>query len=101
MRLHRPVLRIISLIGITTWLIAWGGGGGGPGDPGDPGDTTPPITSASPTGGLFGSIQQVTLTANEAATIHYSMDGINPSVGGGIPLREAAQLLAFSLLAVS
>jgi hypothetical protein len=29
MRLHRPVLRIISLIGITAWLIACGGGGGG------------------------------------------------------------------------
>ena len=29
MKLHRPVLRIISLIGITTWLIACGGGGGG------------------------------------------------------------------------
>jgi hypothetical protein len=34
MRLHRPFLKIISLIGITTWLIACGGGGGGEGGEG-------------------------------------------------------------------
>lgn len=59
------------------------GGGGGSDAPLPPSDTTPPVTTAYPVGGFFNSIQQVTLTANEAATIYYSMDGNAPSVGGG------------------
>lgn len=42
-----------------------------------PADTTPPVTTASPTGGNFASPLTVTLTANEPATIYYCTNGSN------------------------
>ena len=42
-------------------------------------DATAPITTASPAGGSYNSNQQVTLTANEPATIYYTKDGTNPT----------------------
>jgi hypothetical protein len=42
-------------------------------------DTTPPTVSANPTGGTYTSEQSVTLTASEAATIYYTLDGVDPS----------------------
>jgi len=65
-----------------------------------------PITAASPGGGTFGSAQNVTLTANEPATIYYSLDGANPNVGApntfsgsspisGIQMTAGAGVLKF------
>jgi YVTN family beta-propeller protein len=71
------------LVGSFFILSSCGGGGGGGGTPsGTPSDTTAPVTVASPAGGVYGTVQNVTLTANEAATIYYSLDGTDPSIGG-------------------
>jgi hypothetical protein len=42
-------------------------------------DTTAPITTASPSGGTYNSPQQVSLNANEEATIYYTTDGSDPT----------------------
>jgi hypothetical protein len=42
-------------------------------------DTVPPVTNASPAGGTYTSAQTVTLTANETATIYYTLDGSTPT----------------------
>ena len=42
-------------------------------------DTTAPVVTASPVGGTFDAGQQITLTANEAATIYYTTDGSAPT----------------------
>lgn len=44
-------------------------------------DNTPPAITASPEEGLYGSAETVTLTTDEAATIHYSTDGEAPAPG--------------------
>ena len=38
-------------------------------------DTTAPVTTAHPGGGTYGAVQYVTLATEEAATIHYSLEG--------------------------
>ncbi len=53
------------------------GEGGGSG-----GSTSPPLTFATPGGGLYSEGQNVTLSANEPATIYYTTDGVIPTVGG-------------------
>lgn len=45
----------------------------------EPGDTTPPVVTASPAGGTFVAPQAVVLTANEPATIYYTLDGSLPT----------------------
>ena len=76
--------RFLSPVGIfLAFVIAGCGGSGGDAQPPPPADTTPPVTTASPAGGLYNTQQQVTLTANEAATIYYSTDGNDPGVGAG------------------
>ena len=42
-------------------------------------DTTSPTASANPVGGIYNSAQSVTLTANEPATIYYTIDGSDPT----------------------
>lgn len=42
-------------------------------------DTIPPVTTASPSGGTFLSQQPVTLSANETASIFYTLDGSDPA----------------------
>ncbi|HUT69840.1 MAG TPA: choice-of-anchor U domain-containing protein [Desulfatiglandales bacterium] len=42
-------------------------------------DRTPPRVSASPPGGVFGSAQSVTLSADEAGEIYYTTDGSEPT----------------------
>jgi RHS repeat-associated protein len=42
-------------------------------------DTTPPVVTATPAGAIFRSAQSVTLAANEAATIYYTLDGSTPT----------------------
>ncbi|HIE6629560.1 chitobiase/beta-hexosaminidase C-terminal domain-containing protein [Bacillus luti] len=49
-----------------------------------PGDTTPPIITINPAGGTFGSVQTVTLTTNEAATIYYTLDGSTPTTSSTV-----------------
>ncbi len=45
-----------------------------------PADTAAPTTLANPIGGTFVSPQSVSLSANEPATIYYTIDGSDPSV---------------------
>ncbi len=54
-----------------------GGGGGGGGSA-----VTPPVTTALPGAGVYGSPQSVTLAADKPATIYYSTNGNMPSIGG-------------------
>jgi len=75
----RAMLALLYLLIITGCL----GGGGGDSIPPPPEDTTPPVTTADPASGFYNTVQSVTLTANEAATIYYSTDGNDPAVGGG------------------
>lgn len=42
-------------------------------------DNTPPTTTASPSGGTYDSSQSVTLSADEAATTYYTLDGSIPT----------------------
>lgn len=44
-----------------------------------PQDSSPPVVTASPAGGTYDAGQQITLTANEPATIRYTIDGSTPS----------------------
>ena len=47
-------------------------------------DATPPTTTASPSGGTYTSAQSVTLSANEPATIYYTLDGTIPTTSSTI-----------------
>ncbi len=75
----KGLLTLIVLLSLNLGLSTCGGGGGGGGGPVD---TTPPVTSAFPAAGIYGSTQSVTLASNETATIYYSLDGTFPSIGG-------------------
>lgn len=77
--LHDTTPFNICLIITLTLLLAGCPAGSGSGE--GPTDTTPPITIASPASGTYGSTQTVTLTANEPATIYYSVDGADPVAG--------------------
>ncbi|MFN0243920.1 MAG: chitobiase/beta-hexosaminidase C-terminal domain-containing protein [Planctomycetota bacterium] len=76
-------------------------GGGGPAT-----DVTPPNTVALPPGGTYAGAQTVTLTSNEAATIHFTIDGSTPIPGnsstvsgpspqGGIQITTSPSVLKF------
>ncbi|MEW6429772.1 MAG: chitobiase/beta-hexosaminidase C-terminal domain-containing protein, partial [Thermodesulfobacteriota bacterium] len=58
-------------------LTAYFSDGNGP--PAPPADVVPPLTTATPPGGIHTEPVDVTLTANEEATIHYTVDGSSPS----------------------
>jgi hypothetical protein len=45
-------------------------------------DVTPPVVSIQPAAGSYTSVVFVSLTANEPATIYYSLDGSDPTTGG-------------------
>lgn len=47
-------------------------------------DTVAPVTTASPAGGFYTSARSVTLTANEAATIYYTLDGTTPTTSSPV-----------------
>jgi hypothetical protein len=64
-------------------------------------DTTPPVTTASPVGGSYTSLQNVTLTANEPATIYYTTNGAAPTMSapvysGPIPIAATTVLKYFA-----
>ncbi|MBI5016599.1 MAG: chitobiase/beta-hexosaminidase C-terminal domain-containing protein, partial [Deltaproteobacteria bacterium] len=65
----------VIIVGAILWGLpgCTGGGGGGPTH------TTPPLVSASPPGGSYGAPQAVALTADEEASIHYTVDGAEPT----------------------
>jgi LysM repeat protein len=42
-------------------------------------DITPPITTATPNGTRSATAQSITLSANETATIYYTVDGTEPT----------------------
>lgn len=48
------------------------------------GDTTPPIVTANPVAGTYTNTQLVTLSANETATIYYTLDGSTPTVNSSV-----------------
>ena len=65
-------------------------------------DTTPPLTSATPAGGAYSSAQLVTLTASEAATIRYTLNGATPTTGSPvysspIPISATTTLQFFAV----
>ena len=74
--ISRAIFTILVLLSLTGCFLDGGGGSASI-------DTAAPITTANPAGGLYSAAIQVTLTANEAATIYYSTDGNDPTVGGG------------------
>jgi hypothetical protein len=47
-------------------------------------DTVPPTVVVSPAGGTFNSAQSVTLTANEPASIYYTINGNNPTESSAV-----------------
>jgi hypothetical protein len=66
-----------------------------------PADTTPPVTTVSPAGGTYTSAQNVTLTANEPATIYYTTNGATPTIAspvysGAIPIPATITLKFFA-----
>ena len=80
--LHYLCLVGVIVLGLMT-IVGTGGGGGGSSsvdsDGGGEADITAPTTTASPAGGSYTSIQSVTLSANEPATIYYTIDGSTPT----------------------
>ena len=73
-------LIVIIVLGLMT-IVGSNGGGSSSEDSGGGGeaDITAPTTTASPAGGSYTSIQWVTLSANETATIYYTTDGSTPT----------------------
>ena len=64
-------------------------------------DTTPPVTTASPSGGTYTAVQNVILTANEPATIYYTTNGSTPTTtsqvySGPIPIPATTTLKFFA-----
>jgi hypothetical protein len=109
---HSSWCTVIGLLFSAAFLAACGGGGSSGGGGGSdavastPSDTTSPITTVDPMGGAYDATQLVDFTSNEAATIYYSTDGNDPSVGGantisgtsplvGIPIPEGSTTVKF------
>ena len=64
-------------------------------------DTVAPETLANPLGGTYGTVRSVTLTANEAGTIYYTLDGTEPTTsslvyGTPIPVTSSLTLKYFA-----
>lgn len=89
-------LAVFFTLCLTLFLVECGGGGGSP-EGGNPADTSSPITIASPASGTYGSVQYVTLTSNEPATIHYSLDGSDPAVGAANTISGSSPLSGISI----
>lgn len=66
-----------------------------------PSDTTAPTVSISPAAGTYSNSQSVTLTANETATIYYTLNGSTPTTSssiysGPITLNSTATIKCFA-----
>lgn len=68
---------ILGLLFPLFFILACGSGRGG-----NTPITSPVTTTVTPTAGIYGSSQSVTLNTNTASTIYYSLDGDVPSIGG-------------------
>jgi hypothetical protein len=86
------------ILGVGLAIPACGGGYGN-----STADIWPPITTATPPGGSYGSSVTVMLTADDTThpvpygmnyppTVYYSTDGNNPSVGGANTTSGASPL---------
>ncbi|MBO8164185.1 MAG: PHB depolymerase family esterase [Brevibacillus sp.] len=65
-------------------------------------DTAPPVTTANPAGGTYGSSINVQLTPNEPAATYYTLDGSTPTTSSTkytapIPIDSSTVLLFFSV----
>ncbi len=65
-------------------------------------DTNPPVTTAIPRGATYNASLSVTLLTNEPATIHYTTDGSEPSLGSAqytnpIPISATTTLKFFAI----
>ncbi len=47
-------------------------------------DSTPPVITPSVAGGIYASARSVTLSANETATIYYTLDGTTPTTASAV-----------------
>lgn len=47
-------------------------------------DATPPVVAAAPAGGIYNTVQSVTLSSNEQATIYYTTDGSLPTASSRV-----------------
>lgn len=88
--LSYPILFLF--LGILVSLSSCGGGGGG-----GTKDTIPPLVVANPASGTYGSIQTVTLTSNENATIYYSLDGVDPIAGAANTISGTSPISGISI----
>jgi dienelactone hydrolase len=64
---------LYKVFGTTTWTDVKPNGGQ------IPVDTTAPVTTTNPAAGTYATAQNVTLTANEAATTYYTVNGSTPT----------------------
>jgi hypothetical protein len=70
---------LVAVLLLALFGCGGGGGGGASTNGGGSSDTTAPVTTAAPAGGTYATGQTVTLTANETATIYYTLDGTTPT----------------------
>lgn len=49
-----------------------------------PADNTPPIVTLSPASGAYATVQNITITTNEPATIYYTIDGSEPTTSSAV-----------------
>lgn len=62
-----------------------GTGNPGTGNPGGgTGDATPPVVTSSVQSGVYTSVQNVILSANESATIYYTLNGTSPTTSSTV-----------------
>lgn len=88
---------IVFIVGlISTFIVLSCSGGSSSGTP-SVADTTVPITMAIPGSGTYGSVQFVTLQANESAIIYYSIDGEEPSVNGTNTLSGSSPITGIEI----
>lgn len=64
-------------------------------------DLAVPVTTASPSGGIYAAAQSVTLSASETATIYYTINGTTPTTAspkytGAIPVTNTTTIKYFA-----
>lgn len=74
----------LSLMLGLAGCIGGGSGGGGSGGAGGPVDTIAPAVSSTPSSGTYAGVQSVVLSADETATIYYTINGSTPTVASSV-----------------